>query len=85
MHFREYAHHHLVGVLFFAFCAWVSISLIILLWLKHRSDPFFKRLFWSFVLCIPIFGWIAYGAFYTPLPPNTVRAVRNSSAFIGGL
>jgi bacteriorhodopsin len=66
MHIGRYAHHHLGLILFFAFCSWVSISLILLLWLKYRHDPFLKRLFWSFVLGIPIFGWIAYGAFYTP-------------------
>jgi hypothetical protein len=73
MHFREYAHHHLVGVIIGLFCIWLSLSLIIRLWLVHKGDSLPKKLMWSLVLSIPFFGWLLYGAFYTPLNANDAR------------
>ena len=84
MHLREYAHHHVAGVLLLFVCAWVSLSLIVRLWLKHRNDPLHKRIGWSLVLCVPFFGWLLYGAFYTPLSENDVKAPVNRDAFYGG-
>jgi hypothetical protein len=84
MHLREYAHHHVAGVALFLFCAWLSLSLIACLWLKHRSDPLYKKILWSFVLCVPFFGWLLYGAFYTPLSENDVKAPVNRDAFNAG-
>jgi hypothetical protein len=73
MHFREYAHHHLAGVLIGLFCVWLSVSLIIRLWLVHKKDSLPRKLMWSLVLSVPFFGWLLYGAFYTPLNENDVR------------
>jgi uncharacterized membrane protein len=84
MYFREYAHHHVAALLLFSFCAWLSLSLIIRFWLKHQTDPWHKKIVWSLVLCIPFFGWILYGAFYTPLSENNVKASLNTDAFYGG-
>jgi len=84
MHFRESAHHHVVGVVLFFFCAWISASLIVRLWLKERNDPWPKKLFWSLILCIPLGGWLVYGAFYKSLPENDVKASLNTDAFYGG-
>jgi hypothetical protein len=62
---------------------WISLSLLAHLWIAHRKDPFFKKLRWSPVICFPFFGWIFYGAFYTPLRENDVRAQLNMTAFWG--
>ena len=47
-----------------AFCLWVSVSLIIRMWLVERSASVFKRILWSVMLLIPLFGWLAYGAWF---------------------
>jgi hypothetical protein len=84
MHLREYAHDHIVAVLIGLFCMWLSLSLVIRLWLVHKQDSFPKRLLWSFVLCVPFFGWLLYGAFYSPLAENDVKASLNTDAFYWG-
>lgn len=84
MHLRDYAHDHVTEVLVFGFCLWLSLSLIIRLWLKQRRDSWFKKLMWSAILCIPLAGWLLYGAFYTPLSENSVRASLNRDAFNAG-
>lgn len=77
MHLREWIHHHILGFMLIMFCAWLSLSLIVRLWLKHPNDSLLKKIFWSFVLCVPYGGWIFYGAFYTPLSENDVRVPPN--------
>jgi hypothetical protein len=67
-----------------AFCLLVSLSMIGILWNNHRSDSVVKKLFWSLVLCVPFIGWVFYGAFYTPLPENSVKAPPNSDVMSGG-
>ncbi len=85
MQLRAYAHHHVAIVVLVLFCVWLSLSLIIRLWLVHRYDPLSKRIGWTLVLCVPFFGWLAYGAFYTPLTENSVKAPVNRDAFYGGI
>jgi hypothetical protein len=36
------------------------------LWTKNIGDSVLKKILWSLVLFIPVFGWIFYGAFYNP-------------------
>ena len=55
-------------------CAFISFILILKLWLNHPRDPILKKLRWSILLCVPFFGWVFYGAFYTPLVENDVKA-----------
>ena len=50
--------------LFVATYLTISIMLIINLWQKHPKDSAAKKLFWTFVLVIPIIGWIFYGGMY---------------------
>jgi len=54
------------------------------LWYTHRRDSMVKKLLWSLVLCVPFVGWIFYGAFYTPLPENEIKASVNKDAISGG-
>ena len=50
-----------------AFCLWISVSLIIRLWFIHRKEHFAKKLVWSVILLIPLFGWLAYGGCFRTL------------------
>jgi uncharacterized membrane protein len=84
MSFRNYVHHHVAMSILIGFCVWLSLSLIGRLWLKYRSDGAGKKVFWSLVLCVPFFGWLLYGAFYSPLSENNVRANENPLAMSGG-
>jgi hypothetical protein len=61
------------------FCLYVSLCLIARLWLRHRKDHVQKKLLWSMVLLIPVFGWVFFGAFYTPLGSNGGSDTPNSS------
>jgi hypothetical protein len=65
--------------------ALISGLLIARVWIVHAGDPALKKVRWSVLLCVPLFGWIFYGAFYTPLAENTVKAPRTPGAgAIGG-
>jgi uncharacterized membrane protein YagU involved in acid resistance len=70
----DLAHHHIAVILAIAFCVWTSLWLIVRLWRNRCQDSMVKLLVWSLILWVPFFGWVAYGAFYAPLPSNTVRA-----------
>jgi len=60
-------HHPVTATSLVAFCLWVSISLIIRMWVIHRRASFLKKFLWSFMLLIPLFGWLTYaGLFRTP-------------------
>jgi uncharacterized membrane protein len=81
---REYAHHHVALVVIIALCAWISLSMIVRMWLRYRSDSFLKKLGWTLVLCVPLFGWLFFCGFYLPLAENEVKAPVNADAFSGG-
>jgi hypothetical protein len=82
--FHDYVHHHVAAAIFVGVWIWLSTSLTIRLWFKYKSDGVAKKLFWSIILSIPFFGWLAYGAFYTPLKDGDVSTPINSDAFNGG-
>jgi hypothetical protein len=59
--------HPVAGVWIGAFFLWVSVALIIRMWFIHRRASFLNKLVWSFVLLIPLFGWLLYsGLFRVP-------------------
>jgi bacteriorhodopsin len=64
-------------------CAWISLWLMGRMWLVHRQDSVGKRLMWSMIVCIPFFGWLAYGGFYKTLAENKVRASSNPDVMAG--
>ena len=73
--------HHTVAMLLGAFCLWVSICLILRMWLMHRREPFIHKLVWTFFLLIPLFGWIFYAAFFrVPDHHNSPCEVSSSYA-----
>jgi hypothetical protein len=50
------SHHPVIGISLAGFCLWVSVSLIVRMWLVHRRVSFLKKFLWSFMLLIPLFG-----------------------------
>ena len=56
--------HPVLVIVLCALWAWVSITLVIRLWLAHRRAGFVKKLLWSLMLLVPVFGWMCYGAFF---------------------
>jgi hypothetical protein len=56
--------HFVVAAGIAAFCLWVSLCLIIRVWIVHRRAGFLRKLLWSFGLLIPLFGWLLYSAFF---------------------
>jgi hypothetical protein len=84
MHLRHYAHQHSVMFALILVWIWISLSMIIRMWLKYRKDPLFKKLGWSIILCIPCFGWLFYGAFYSPLGENSTPISPSAGVMSGG-
>jgi len=76
-------HHPIAAIWIGGFCLWVSISLILRMWLVHRRATLFKKITWSFILLMPVFGWFFYaGCFhipdYTDIPiPPTPESMGN--------
>jgi hypothetical protein len=75
-----------VAIVLLAISVWISLSLIARLWFIHRQRSFMAKLIWSIVLLVPLFGWIAYGAFFAPPSVSSNRAPTEHSrdAMYGG-
>ena len=74
---RDLRNHPVLLIVLCAIWAWVSFTLVIRLWLVHRSASFTKKFLWSLMLLVPIFGWMFYGGFFqvpgyhnTPAPQS---------------
>jgi len=74
---------------------WVLIAALVLymvlyvvmvarLWRKYPADPFLKKLVWSVIIALPVFGMIFYGAWYKPLRPSQVKAADRWDLWIAG-
>jgi hypothetical protein len=83
MHWHGFTHHFPGPIFLGLFWLWVSGSMITHMWFEHWRDPFFKKLGWTFVLCVPFFGWLFYCGMYTPLESNEVRCAGNRDAMAG--
>lgn len=46
------------------FFIWLSLALIVRLWIKHKKASLPKKIFWTLVLIIPSIGPIFYAAFF---------------------
>ena len=55
-----------VGLIAGAVCLAISLCLVARLWIVDRRAGVASRLAWSFVLLLPIFGWLFFAAFYCP-------------------
>lgn len=76
--------HPNVRVILAAICIFVSLCLIVRLWMMHREDSVTRKLVWSLLLLIPLIGWICYGGFYHPPGYSSVPASTEHSANISG-
>lgn len=56
--------HRVAGIWLGAFCLWISVSLIIRMWVIHRRAAFLKKVVWSVVLFLPLLGWLLYGGLF---------------------
>jgi hypothetical protein len=60
---------------------WISLALVLRMWLLHRQSGTVKKLFWSIVLLIPFAGWIAYGAWFDAPDVHNNRCSRENSPY----
>lgn len=61
---RNFGDHPFLLIVLCALWAWVSITLVVRLWLVHRKATFVKKFLWSLMLLVPLFGWMFYGGFF---------------------
>ena len=62
--FYPTAEFDFVDKIIFGFCLYVSVCLILRMWLKYRTDKVIKKLLWSVVLLMPLAGWVFYAGLY---------------------
>jgi|GEM_PF-6323422 len=75
-----FAAHWLAMAVCCGACFWVSLCLIIRMWFVHHRAGVIKKVLWSIMLLVPVFGWLAYGAWFhlpgftdTPCPTEHSR------------
>ena len=75
--------HHLTVLAVLAICfLLVSLCLIWQMWSRHRKNTFYKKLVWTFILLVPLAGWLAYGGlFHPPGYSDTPGFVTGGPAF----
>jgi len=82
---HDFAHHNRALFLVGVFCVWISLSMIVRMWLKYPGDSFLKKAGWSLILCVPFFGWLFYAGMYSPPSENSIKAPVNADAVTGGV
>ncbi len=57
-------------LIIFGVCEFVSLCIIVRLWLTRGADPTGRKLVWSLILLLlPVLGWLFYAAFYQAPKP----------------
>ena len=74
--------HPKVAIILCGIAIYISLCLIIRMWIVHPKEKILKKVWWTFVLCIPIFGWLAYGAGFKV--PGT-DSQQNQGSSISGI
>src|SRR5688572_1851923 len=69
------AAHPITTVCLAGLWLWISGALIIRVWTAHAAASLPRKVGWSFVLLVPIFGWLFYGGLFQipgvhPNPPT---------------
>jgi hypothetical protein len=78
------ASHPVLLIAFCALWAWISLCLIIRLWVVHRKASRTRKILWSMMLLVPLFGWFFYaGLFHVP-DYHGIPAPETPSAGAGG-
>lgn len=75
------AHPH-IAISLGGFCLWVSVCLIIHLWLSRPGSDV-KKVCWSVILLIPLVGWTLYAGCYE-IPSSTGRGNYGAPAVSSG-
>lgn len=75
---RDLGNHPFLLIVLCAIWAWVSTTLVIRLWLVHRAASFTKKLLWSLMLLVPVFGWMCYAALFQSPDYHNTEAVETS-------
>ena len=60
----EAGNYTLLGLLWIGFVLWLSLAIILRMWLRHREAHVIKKLFWTVILMIPMIGAVFYAAFF---------------------
>jgi hypothetical protein len=64
-----------------AVCLWISLSLMVRIWFLHRRARVTKKLIWSFIVVLPILGWLFYAAFFQIPEVTDTPAPREHSIY----
>lgn len=62
-------------------CGIASLMLLTHLWVKAGGSAV-KRVLWSFVVCVPVVGWVFYGGFYEPPSESAIKAQGKASGWM---
>ncbi|MDF1711614.1 MAG: hypothetical protein P1U90_05210 [Akkermansiaceae bacterium] len=54
----------LLGLIWIGFIVWLSLAMILRMWIKHREAHIIKKIFWTIILMVPIIGAVFYVAFF---------------------
>ena len=81
---HDLRNHPVLLIVLCAIWAWVSITLVIRLWLVHRAASFAKKIFWSLMLMVPVFGWMSYGGFFQVPDRHDMPAPDSTPPGAGG-
>ena len=77
---RDLGNHPFLLIVLCAIWTWVSITLVIRLWLVHRAASFAKKFLWSLMLLVPVFGWMCYGGLFQPPGYHNTPAPDSAAA-----
>ena len=61
--------HPIAATIIVALWLWVSLCLIIHMWMTRTDAPAFKKVRWSLLILVPIVGWTVYPACFERLSP----------------
>jgi len=62
---------------------WISLSLMIRIWLLHTGVGTLRRILWSFIVLLPVLVWVFYAAFFhMPEASDTLCPTENSAPVI---
>ncbi len=82
--FDHLSRHPAVSGVLAVFCLAVSFYLVGRMWRVHRRETLAKKLFWTFVLFVPLLGWCFYAGLFHPPGYTDSPAQPNRDAMYGG-
>jgi hypothetical protein len=62
---------------------WLSLVLVLKLWVNHPEAILRRKIFWTVVLLMPLIGPMVYGALFNPLPPHNIGGRNRGSVYPG--